>query len=117
MWKHHVFYESRPRSVIVTLGGHLYRIPEVVPIIVPTKRCRKVFSHTSKFILFTICSEEKDTTITTTSSQDPSIQYKQINKIVEEHQDILIAPTRLPPHFPVKPIVGVTSHTPRIYFS
>jgi hypothetical protein len=31
MWKHHVVYESRPRSVIVSLGGHLYRIPEVVP--------------------------------------------------------------------------------------
>jgi hypothetical protein len=30
MWKRHVVYESRPRSVIVTLGGHLYRIPEVV---------------------------------------------------------------------------------------
>ena len=23
MWKHHAIYESRPRSVIVTLGGHL----------------------------------------------------------------------------------------------
>jgi hypothetical protein len=30
MWRHHAVYESRPRSVIVTLGGHLYRIPEVV---------------------------------------------------------------------------------------
>jgi hypothetical protein len=27
MWKRHVVYESRPRSVIVSLGGHLYRIP------------------------------------------------------------------------------------------
>ena len=41
MWKHHDVYESRPRSVIVTLGGHLYRIPEVVPIIVPPKQCCK----------------------------------------------------------------------------
>jgi hypothetical protein len=30
MWKHHVIYESQPHSVIVTLGGHLYRVPEVV---------------------------------------------------------------------------------------
>jgi hypothetical protein len=30
MWRRHVVYESRPRSVIVTLGGQLYRIPEVV---------------------------------------------------------------------------------------
>jgi hypothetical protein len=57
MWKHHDIYESRPRSVIVTLGGHLYRIPEVVPTTVPPKQCRKVVSHTTKFIFFTICSK------------------------------------------------------------
>jgi hypothetical protein len=27
LWKHHVVYESRPRSVIITLGRQLYRIP------------------------------------------------------------------------------------------
>jgi hypothetical protein len=31
MWKHHVVYESRPRSVIITLGDQLYRVPEEVP--------------------------------------------------------------------------------------
>jgi hypothetical protein len=36
-------------------------------------------------------------------AQDPSIQQKQINKIVEEDQDIPTAPTRVPPHCPVKP--------------
>jgi hypothetical protein len=30
MWKHHVVYESRPHSVIVTLGGQFYRVLEVV---------------------------------------------------------------------------------------
>jgi hypothetical protein len=49
MWKRHAIYESRPCSVIVTLGGHLYRIPEVVPTTVPPKQCRKVVSHTTKF--------------------------------------------------------------------
>jgi hypothetical protein len=29
LWKHHVVYESRPHSVIITLGRQLYRIPEV----------------------------------------------------------------------------------------
>jgi hypothetical protein len=29
MWKHHVVYESQPRSVIVTMGGQLYKVPEV----------------------------------------------------------------------------------------
>jgi hypothetical protein len=76
MWKCHAIYESRPRSVIVTLGGHLYRIPEVVPTTVPPKQCRKVVSHTTKFSFFTICSkgEQKDTTTTTASAQAPSIQ-------------------------------------------
>ena len=30
MWKRHAVYESRSRSVIVTLGGQLYRILETV---------------------------------------------------------------------------------------
>jgi hypothetical protein len=37
MWKRHVIYESRTHSIIVTLGGHLYRIPEVVPTTIPPK--------------------------------------------------------------------------------
>jgi hypothetical protein len=82
MWKRHVVYESRPRSVIVSLGGHLYRIPEVVPTTVPPKKCRKVVSHTAKFSFFTICSkeEQKDTATTTASPQAPSIQQKQVDK-------------------------------------
>jgi hypothetical protein len=65
---HYVVYEYRPRSVIVSQGGHVYKIPEVVPTTVPPKQCRKVVSHTTKFNFFTICSkgEQKDTTTTTT---------------------------------------------------
>jgi hypothetical protein len=89
MWKHHAIYESRPRSVIVTLGGHLYRIPEVVPTTAPPKQCRKVVSHTTKFIFFTICSkgEQKDTATTTASAQAPSIQQKQVDKVAAKHKD------------------------------
>jgi hypothetical protein len=63
MWNHHSIYESRPCNVIVTLGGHLYIIPEVFLTIVPPKQCHKVVSHTTKFSFFTICSkgEQKDT--------------------------------------------------------
>jgi hypothetical protein len=88
MWKRHAIYESRPRSVIVTLGGHLYRIPEVVPTIVPPKQCHKVVSHTTKFSFFTICSkgEQKDTATTTTSAQAPSIQQKQVDKNATNHK-------------------------------
>jgi hypothetical protein len=35
MWKHHVVYESKPHSVIVTLLGHLYIVlEEFIPYIV-----------------------------------------------------------------------------------
>jgi hypothetical protein len=89
MWKHHVIYESRPHSVIVTLGGHLYRIPEVVPTIFPPKQCCKVVSHTTKFSFFTVCSkgEQKNTTTTATSVQAPSIQQKQVDKIEAKCKD------------------------------
>jgi hypothetical protein len=55
MLKRHAVYESRPYSVIVSMGGHLYRTPEVVSTTVPPKKFRKVVSHTTKFIFFTIC--------------------------------------------------------------
>jgi hypothetical protein len=95
MWKRHVVYESRPHSVIVTLGGHLYRIPEVVPTTVPPKKCHKVVSHTTKFSFFTICSkgERKDTGTTTKSPQAPSIQQKQVDKVVEKNKYSFCTPS------------------------
>jgi hypothetical protein len=113
MWRHHVVYESRPRSIIVTLGGQLYRIPEVVLTIVPQKQCHKVISHTAKFSLFTIRSEgeQKDTATTAASTQDLSIKHKQIDKIVEEYQDVLAAPTGVPPHCPIKQGYNITLNT------
>jgi hypothetical protein len=98
MWRCHVFYESQPHSIIVTLGDQPYRIPKVVPTTVPKQVCRKFISHTAKFILFKIWSQLKEITTTVASSQDPSIQHKNINKIVEENQDIPTTPTRVPPH-------------------
>jgi hypothetical protein len=86
MWKCHVVYESRPHSVIVSMGGHLYRIPEVVLTTVPPKKCHKVVSHTTKFSFFTICSkgEQKNTTTTTSLPQAPYIQQKQVDKATEK---------------------------------
>ena len=56
IWKRHVVYESRLCSVIITLGGQLYRIPETVaPAAVSYGR--KIIYHTGKFSLFTIVSE------------------------------------------------------------
>jgi hypothetical protein len=60
LWKHHVVYESRPRSVIITLNRKLYRIPEDVPpsfySLISAKKCRKVISQTGKFVFFMIRS-------------------------------------------------------------
>ena len=90
MWKHHAIYESRPRSVIITLGGHLYKIPEVVPTTAPPKQCRKVVSHTTKFIFFTICSKGEQNKIATITApvQAPFVQQKQVNKIEENCNDL-----------------------------
>jgi hypothetical protein len=76
MWKCHVFYESRPHSVIVTLGGQSLQDTRGSSDYCPTKQCRKVISHMTKFILFMIQSEgeQKDTTTTTALAQDLSIQ-------------------------------------------
>jgi hypothetical protein len=83
-----LFMSLDPVVSLFTLGGHLYRIPEVVPTIVPPKKCRKVVSHTAKFSFFTICSkgEQKDTATTTASPQAPSIQQKQVDKVAKSEK-------------------------------
>jgi hypothetical protein len=61
MLKHHDFYESRPRSIIITLGGQLYRVPKAVPSIVVSlvsaKKYIKVMSQTKIFVLFMVWSK------------------------------------------------------------
>jgi hypothetical protein len=63
LWKHHVVYESRPHSLIITLNKKLYRIPEVVPpssiSLISAKQCRKVISQMGKFVFFMIRSQNK----------------------------------------------------------
>jgi hypothetical protein len=99
LWKHHVVYESRPHSVIITLGRQLYRIPEVAPpttiSLISTKKCRKVISQTGKFVFFMIHSqsEQKVTTTSMASAQGLSMQQKQVDKVMEEYKDIFSSPT------------------------
>jgi hypothetical protein len=100
MWKRHDVYESRPHSVIITLGGQLYRIPEVVSTTSPPKQHRKVISHNAKFIIFIVCSKDAQKTATITAASTPSIQQKQI---VKEKEDIVSSPTMVPTQCPVKP--------------
>jgi hypothetical protein len=75
-WKRYVVYESRRRSVIITLGGQLYRIPKVVSTTFPPKQFCKLISHIEKFILFTVSSKDAQKATTTTTTSKPSIQHK-----------------------------------------
>jgi hypothetical protein len=68
--KHHVFYESRPHSVILTLVHQLYmtqevdglhevdRLQEVSPYtrvsLIISKDCMKVISQNRRFVLFMV---------------------------------------------------------------
>ena len=81
----HAVYESRPRSVIVTLGGKLYRIPETVA---PDKvsQGRKIRSHIRKLFLLTIASEGKHN-ITKTSTH--SAQGVSAHQTQEEDRAIV----------------------------
>lgn len=55
MWNFYVVYESQTHSVVFTLGDQFYRIPKVVSTItkslISAKQCKKVISHTYKFVL------------------------------------------------------------------
>jgi hypothetical protein len=80
LWKLHVVYESRPRSVIITLNMKLYRISKVVPpsaiSLISAKKCRKFISQTGKFVFFMILSqsERKISTTSRASMADLSTQ-------------------------------------------
>jgi hypothetical protein len=106
LWKHHVVYESRPRSVIITLNRKLYRIPEAVPpsaiSLISAKKCRKVISQMGKFVFFMIRSQNKRkiTTTSRVSAADLSTQQKQVDKVMEEYSDIFSSPTGVPLHLP-----------------
>jgi hypothetical protein len=80
LWKCHVVYESRPRSVIITLNRKLYRIPKAIPpsdiSLISAKQCKKVISQIRKFVFFFILSQNEQNIATTsrTSTVDLSTQ-------------------------------------------
>jgi hypothetical protein len=63
LWKRHDVYESRPRSVIITLNKKLYKIPKAVPLsaisLISAKQSRQVISQMGKFFFFVIRSQNK----------------------------------------------------------
>jgi hypothetical protein len=118
MWKCHVFYESRPCSVVINLGGRIYRVPEAVPntmvSLISAKQCRRVVSQTGIFFLFTARSkgERKVTANTKTFGRGLSTQQKKVDKIVEDHKDIFTSPSGVPLHCWVKNSIDLTPGVP-----
>ena len=90
-------YESRPHAVIVTLGNKLYRIPEVAPpttiSLVTAKQCSKLISKTRKFVFLMIRPQGKKKTVAAASRRGPSPRQLQMEKVVEEYEDISTSPT------------------------
>jgi hypothetical protein len=111
-------YESRPRSVIITLGRELYRIPQVAPptaiYLISAKQCSKVISQTEKFIFFMIRAHSKQKVATTSvsSTQCLSLQQKQVDGIVEEYRDIFASPTGVSTHYQFKHPIDLTPDSP-----
>ena len=69
-------HDSQLRTVTITLGNNLYRIPEVPPptaiYLVTAKQCSKLISKTRKFFFLMICPQGKKKIVATTSRQGPS---------------------------------------------
>jgi hypothetical protein len=72
LWKRHVVYESRPHTVIITLGNKLYRIPEVAPpttiSLITAKQCSKIISQTRKFVFLMIHPQGKKKIVATSTT-------------------------------------------------
>ena len=109
-------YESWPRAVIITLGNNLYRIPEVAPptaiSLITAKQCGKLVSKTGKFVFLMIRPQGKKKTLATASRQGPSAQQLQMDKVVEEYEDIFTSPAGVPLHCQVKHSIDLTPGAP-----
>jgi hypothetical protein len=118
LWKRHVVYDSRPHSVIITLGRKLYRITEVAPpttiYLISYKKCSKVISHNENFIFFIIRahSKQKVTVTSAASTQILSLQQNKVDGIVEEYKDIFSSPIGVPTHCQVKHPIDLISGAP-----
>ena len=116
MWKRHVVYESQPRTIIVTLGNQLYRIPEV-PLpptisLVIAEQCSKLISQTRKFVFLMIHPQGKKNIVATTSGHGSSTRQQQMDKVVEEYRDIFTSSTGVPLHCQVKHPIDLTPSAP-----
>jgi hypothetical protein len=56
--------------------------------------------------------KKKVVAISVTYTQIPSLQEKQVDKIMEEYKDIFSSPTRVPTHCQVKHPIDITPDAP-----
>ena len=118
LWKFNAIYESRPRSVIITLNKKLYRIPEAVPSsaisLISTKQCRKVISQIGIFVFFVIRSQSKKNIVATSRAfvVNLSTQQKKVDKVLEVYSNIFSSPTRVPLHWQVSYPIDMTLGAP-----
>eukprot|EP00253_Pinus_taeda_P020035 PITA_20035 len=72
------------------------------------KQCNKLVSKTGKFIFLMIRPQGKKKTVATTSRQGPSARQLQIDKVMEEYEDIFTSPAGVPLHCQVKHSIDLT---------
>jgi hypothetical protein len=109
-------YESRPRVVIITFDNNLYRIPKIAPpttiSLVTAKQCIKLIFETRKFVFLMIRPHIKRKIVAMTSRQGPATRKQQMDKVVEEYEDIFTSPTGVPLHYQVKHTINLTPGAP-----
>jgi hypothetical protein len=92
-------YESRPCNVIITLGRQLYMIPEVAP---PTAISTQSNNNIKQKVVATSVA----------STQNLSLQQKQVDEIMEEYKDIFSSPIGVPMHCKIKHPIDLTPGAP-----
>eukprot|EP00253_Pinus_taeda_P006356 PITA_06356 len=87
-------------------------IPEVAPpaalSLITAKQCSKIIFKTRKFVFLTICPQGKKKTVAAASKWGPSARQLQIDKIVEEYEDIFTSQAGVPLHCQVKHSIDLT---------
>ena len=111
-----MLFRSRTRAVIITLGNNLYRIPEVVPppiiSLTTAKQRSKIVSQTRKLIFLTTHSRGKKSIVATTSKQGSLAWLQQMEKVMEEYEDIFSSLIEVPLHCQDKHSIDLTPNAP-----
>eukprot|EP00253_Pinus_taeda_P025295 PITA_25295 len=91
-------------------------IPEVAPpaalSLLTAKQCSKIISKTRKFVFLMIRPQGKKKTVATASKRGPYARQLQMDKIVEEYEDIFTSPAGVPMHCQVKHSIDLTPGAP-----